>query len=144
VTADADVPANLETRVVDKVSGNLGDTIKVMLDAFVRLVLIAFAIVFICEAGLGVLVTVQARSRNHTVTRIDANTRATQQAARESKAAAEHAQAAAEKTSRDLAAALRQSREGNGLDTAAVIDALQRIARIEQHLCGGPCPAGAP
>lgn len=40
----------------------------------------------------------------------------------------------------ELRAALQQAENGEGTDPEAVADAVAAIHRIEEHLCGGPCP----
>jgi hypothetical protein len=137
MTTDADLPADLEARVADKVGRTLIGQLRSWLGPRLRNLNVAIAVLFVCCIGFGTLVTLQARSRNQAVVRIEASTAKATLAARE-------AQAAAEKASSDLADALRQSRQGNGPDGAAVVAALQAIARIEAHLCGGPCPPAPP
>lgn len=47
---------------------------------------------------------------------------------------------AAIEAKRVLEDAIEQARNGNGVDSGAVIEALSAIHRIELAVCGGPCP----
>lgn len=62
----------------------------------------------------------------------------------QTKESADHASDASEaalQELRDAITAVQKSREDQpSLTNQAILDALQAIARLEAHICGGPCP----
>lgn len=61
-------------------------------------------------------------------------------AAKQSDATSQEARTAAIEARDELRAAIDRTRNDSGVQDQAILDALAAIARIEEYLCGGPCP----